>query len=460
VLRCDLIPTFTSLPGAAECFSDGHDDQRASHVAYGPDGKYAWQSASKLRTYSKRGKFQDYPGSGYVVLLPSVTDSAGRSQLEELVSELESDHWLDAATRAVFLEFTIFNPHENHFLVGFLLIEYPLSGGAITSWDFEVTPLRRYMNRDNKLTFLLEIVVLLLVLQYAYAEYVQYQRLEPGMYWHSFYNVLDICMLSTAIATYALQFMSVSGAVVIDWGNHDEYLKVERQVWLSQMQSSFYSLSVFFAFLKMFDYLSVFRELGRLLVMIEMMVRKLFGFTLVLGLFMLNITLSEYIAYGYKDEYSYSIQRGFVSRVFGLLSGDPVTYGHTSSDHKLGSFYVAFFLISVSMVLMNLIVAVLTSAYDDARNQSSDVLAQRQFERIQRTAGARGILQLDSSHVAVNPDATVLERFDSKVGDIFRAVAARFQSYMDQLEKARRMRKADQQKRQEMAQAAASKRRD
>jgi hypothetical protein len=112
------------------------------------------------------------------------------------------------------------------------------------------------------------------------------------------------------------------------------------------------------------------------------MIKQLVSFTIVLALFLGTFTVSEYIAYGYKDENSFSIGRGFIARVFGLFSGDPVVYGHTDSGFALGTVYVMIFLLAVPMVLMNLVVAMLTSAYDEARNQSSDVLAQRQYDKM------------------------------------------------------------------------------
>jgi len=179
-----------------------------------------------------------------------------------------------------------------------------------------------------------------------------------------------------------LQVLSVFYASTIDWADHDDYINLERQIWYTTTQTSFYSVMAFCACLKLFDYLSVFRGLYRLLVMIEMMARQLVSFMAILGLFLFTFTVSEYIAYGYKDENSYSIGRGFLARVYGLFSGDPVTFGHTDSGSLLGTFYVMLFLLIVPLLLMNLLVAMLTSAYDEARNQSLDVLAQRQFDKM------------------------------------------------------------------------------
>jgi len=174
--------------------------------------------------------------------------------------------------------------------------------------------------------------------------------------------------------------------------------------------------------------------------MIEMMAKQLINFTIVLALFLVTFTVSEYIAFGYRDENSYTIRRGFISRVFGLFSGDPVVFGHTDSGRLLGTFYVMVFLISVSMVLMNLIVAVLTSAYDEARNQSSDVLARRHYEKMQQLGytkirniafrlGKETVLQV--SQTEADQHLTALDKFDIELVNRVAALWSEIQRVID-----------------------------
>jgi len=176
--------------------------------------------------------------------------------------------------------------------------------------------------------------------------------------------------------------------------------------------------------------------------MIEMMVQQLVSFTIVLGLFMGTFTVAEYIAYGYKDENSFSIGRGFISRVFGLFSGDPVIYGHTDSDFALGTIYVMIFLLAVPMVLMNLVVAMLTSAYDEARNQSSDLLAQRQYDKMnvmgltkRRTVTFQkedGTSLKTIFMTAADDQFTAMDHFDVKVVTVVAKWMEQFEQWIDQ----------------------------
>jgi len=240
------------------------------------------------------------------------------------------------------------------------------------------------MTTNNLPLLILEIIVLMFIIQHGIAEWVQFKQASTNRwdYWSSIYNWMDVLMVILGALTFLFQILSFFNSYLVDWWNRDHYLNIENQLWLTSAQTACYSLMVCTACFKLQDYLTVFRGLYRLMIMIEMMSKQLISFVVILALFVGTFTVCEYIAYGYKDENSYSIGRGFLARVFGLFSGDPVTFGHTDTNQFLGTFYVITFLIMMNLVLMNLVVAMLTSAYDDARKLSSDVLAQRQFEKM------------------------------------------------------------------------------
>jgi len=268
----------------------------------------------------------------------------------------------------------------------------------------------------------LEIAVLVFWFFHSYNEFVQLRSAATYLdHFSSAFNILDAVIVVAGPIIFVLQCISIVSSFQVDWADHDNYINVEQLYWCTQLQTQFYSIMTFCACLKLFDYLAVFRELNRLMVMIEMMAGQLKSFMIILGLFMLAFTVSEYIAYGYKDEQSYSVGKGFIARVYGLFAGDPVTFGHTDSDEAVGTFYVMAFLIIVPMLLMNLLVAMLTSAYDEARNQSSDVLAERQYDSMEK--------------VGLCTRKTVTVKVDGKDVTITRTAHDDHQTFLDDIDR-------------------------
>jgi len=277
---------------------------------------------------------------------------------------------------------------------------------------------------------------------HTYAEYIQFKSVSSiASHFSSFYNVLDAIIVVSGPIVLILQLLSVFSSVTIDWADHENYINVEGQVWYTMLQTQLYSFMTFAACMKLFDYLNVFQDLNRLMVMIEMMAGELKNFLVIMALSLFTFTVSEYIAYGYKDENSYSIGKGFLARVYGLFSGDPITFGHTDSGTLLGTFYVMCFLILVPMLLMNLLVAMLTSAYDEARNQSSDVLAQRQYDKMDGVGLTKrrkltiktesGTVLQEITTTLADDSITFLDHFDQTVMIKFYEGWAKYQNWMD-----------------------------
>jgi len=66
--------------------------------------EYTYRTASSLSSYPYAGTVAVYGGGGYVVQL-----RGSRSVLLQKLIDLKAEGWIDKYTRAIFLEFTIYN---------------------------------------------------------------------------------------------------------------------------------------------------------------------------------------------------------------------------------------------------------------------------------------------------------------------------------------------------------------
>jgi len=103
---------------------------------------------------------------------------------------------------------------------------------------------------------------------------------------------------------------------------------------------------------------------------------------IVLFLVLVGFTSAEFVAYGYKSEGSKTWLWALVNRLLGIFSGDPVLTEHTKQDRVLGMGLNIVFVIIFSMLLLNLIVALLTAGYEKAVEETSDVMARRQYNKL------------------------------------------------------------------------------
>ena len=98
-----------------------------TEVRYAPDA-WHYQSAETLGGLSYGGEFETYDAGGFTVEL-----DLNQNISEAMIDELIQNAWMDRQTRAVFLEFTVYNPNVNSFGYTQLLAEVSQYGGMVTS---------------------------------------------------------------------------------------------------------------------------------------------------------------------------------------------------------------------------------------------------------------------------------------------------------------------------------------
>ena len=76
---------------------------------------------------------QTYKGGGYVVNFERSFRRTARN-----LTRLRQENWLDLRTRAIFLEFTVYNPNSNLFASAILVTEFPSWGSAIPRSEIKV----------------------------------------------------------------------------------------------------------------------------------------------------------------------------------------------------------------------------------------------------------------------------------------------------------------------------------
>eukprot|EP00954_Amorphochlora_amoebiformis_P029689 1393519-Amorphochlora_amoeboformis.AAC.1 len=101
---------------------------------------------ASCRTNGRRGRLR---GGGFNVEFPSpgsinntfsnITNSiTQRATALALIGTLQNATWVDTLTKAVFVEFNAYNPTEDLLMIGTLFVEFPTSGGVVTSSNFDV----------------------------------------------------------------------------------------------------------------------------------------------------------------------------------------------------------------------------------------------------------------------------------------------------------------------------------
>ena len=122
----------------------------------------------------------------------------------------------------------------------------------------------------------------------------------------------------------------------------------QRIGFIIRLETALLSILILISFFRLFDYLGVFKQISRLVVMMEMMLRELASFLWIFVIVLIGFSVSEYIAYGYRDPDGYTIVFGFVKRVSQTFGGrdivatgeDRILVSDTECDAYLYGIYV------------------------------------------------------------------------------------------------------------------------
>ena len=116
----------------------------------------AWrhQNWIQLKGVSFVGHVAVYPGSGYSAELGVNFESGSL-----ITNSLFRDAWIDSQTRAVFIEFALYNPNVNLFTSVQLLAEFPPVGSAVTYNSILTMRLYHYIGAYGTLMVIAQVIL-------------------------------------------------------------------------------------------------------------------------------------------------------------------------------------------------------------------------------------------------------------------------------------------------------------
>lgn len=89
--------------------NDHHHDQLTTSQ---PPHSWRYSSEEEIDGASVKGEVGSYDGGGYYTNL-----AASANESLQQIEELKQNLWIDRATRAVFVDFTIYNANMNYFCI-------------------------------------------------------------------------------------------------------------------------------------------------------------------------------------------------------------------------------------------------------------------------------------------------------------------------------------------------------
>lgn len=321
-------------------------------------------------------QFETYPGGGYVLdidkavlngdgetVLTVIPVDPPRIPVNVTLNKVINSKWIDVKTRAVFFDFTFFNPNINLFLVVRIAIEFLPSGNVAMYPTFRiVNPFRfRMTTMINMITMAMFGVSGGLCMFYLQMEFRALAS-SPAKYLKSAWSgiaLVNVCLMGGVGYFYFTNQMTVQ--TIFDPESEMYQGDLQKLGFGLDQEKNLEGVVVIIMWMRMYKYCSISRKFSTLTRTIGKSMGKLFIVFFLLMLPVLGFTCGTALILG-TTTYNFSSFTNALYTLGRAVLGD-FDYSEWGSHRYLGPIMLLFWVFWTSLLILNIIVAVLCDAY-------------------------------------------------------------------------------------------------
>ncbi|XP_065660222.1 uncharacterized protein LOC136084058 isoform X4 [Hydra vulgaris] len=159
---------------------------------------WSYQTWQELDGYPYAAGLETYYGGGYVVeIFPKWKNQA-------ILNQVKKFRWIDRQTRAVIIEFALFNPATNYFSMVTMALEFPASGGAVP--NFSVLTFKLYASvTGSKIMLGSHILFILITILFSFRE-CRFLYRTGCKYFLEFWNLVEVALILLSLVAVGFFF--------------------------------------------------------------------------------------------------------------------------------------------------------------------------------------------------------------------------------------------------------------
>ncbi|XP_068682590.1 polycystin-1-like protein 2 [Montipora foliosa] len=344
---------------------------------------WRYQTAENLSTLSMQGLQSAYGGGGFVADLGYNTRSALR-----VLDNLEENKWINDFTAAVFVEFTIHQPATALFSVVKYLFERLPTGGYNTV--AKVTTLTLYASPDSNFKSfyqLCQLLLMLIILFFLFTEIGKVYR-QKCAYFTQFWNWMELFQICGAIAAIVMFFfkeMYTSLFVKRVQSNPFETSSTDYIVLWSDLEIYLLAFVIFIVTMKFLRLIRFNRHICQMTATIQKSIDHLLSFFLVFVGIILAYTQLGVLVFGANVPAYSSFFQAMRAVCQMILGGETHFHELKDTSRIVGPLYVFCYMLSMSMIMLNMFLAILNDSYEEVKDVQGDTFADAELGEFMKT---------------------------------------------------------------------------
>ncbi len=328
---------------------------------------FKYTSSLVLKGLPESGAYDTYWGGGYVFKLLGNSD-----ELIASLEQLESMNWINRNTRAVFIEFPIYNPNINLLISGTILFEFLPSGTLAKNSKF--IPLN-IINKSSSymLAQILGFVVyMLVILLKAIREIKDMYKLGLKKYIAGFWKWIEwlqIIFSIVSVGIFAYQLI-VSDEIVSSFAeaSGEKYINLKIVSYWNEVFMSCLSLCVVFATLKFIKILKYDKNMLLFSIIFKQSIKSLMSFSILFLLVYFAFVQLQFLIFGHRVA-GYSDFVKAMETAFLILLGKFEVSSLIAENTLLSALiFIAYNLILI-MIMLNMFLSIIGDVFTEARKE-------------------------------------------------------------------------------------------
>ena len=323
-----------------------------------PEFKYTKAEDLDSSVYS--AKVDSYDGGGYVYRL----DGQSRTIRQGLV-ELQQQHWVNNHTRAIFLEFSVYNANVNLFAICTIVAEFIPGGGIIPYWRFDIVRLLHHHEKLGTFLVICEVIFLFYLIYFIVKQIYLMKKLKKE-YWKDNWIIAEWAVISLSIvAIFFYAYRAILTNEILQTfqdTNGNGYMNLQHVGKVDELYGYMVGLILFVANVKFIKLLRFNNLFEILLSTLRVCWEDLSGFLAVFFLLFLAFVQLFYMIL-HKELREFSSQITTLETCFTMLL-NRFKFGAIRETSFTASVMFFCFAISCSFILINVLLTIIIESFE------------------------------------------------------------------------------------------------
>ena len=319
----------------------------------------------KLNTRPYSGQLARYGHGGYQQLL-----STDKNISSFILHDLKFNGWIDRGTRAVFIDFTLYNANINMFCIVKLVAEFLPTGGIATSHEILVQKLLRYVSTKDNILFGFEVALIVFVVYYIVVESVELMVFRMN-YFVQYWNVLDNIIIVQILAGAAISLyrsVTINDLITKSETDLDTFTSFETIAYYESIYNDLAAMCLFFSWIKIFKYLKFNKTMRHFSTTLSRCSKDILSFAVMffiiffafaqLGLLLFGTILRDFATF---HDSTYTL--------FRIILGDFDFLALEQASTLLGPVFFITYIFCVFFILLNMFLAIINDTYSEVKSE-------------------------------------------------------------------------------------------